>query len=210
MNQTPPLIKIGSFSGYRINGKDAPIGIFKLRHDTFVKKLKWLPENSTGYERDSYDDFSTILYVVSNASGVVVGTIRVINSDHEFMLDKDFKPLVESSPEYEHSKDSAEISRFTVENVENRSKAVVIQMLFELLERWVLENKKKYLYFVTTNKYANELRFSYGISFSPIGKVSFTQSDVSFQTFKIDVAEITSIGNRIKRYLYLHFLRKFI
>jgi N-acyl-L-homoserine lactone synthetase len=202
-----PLIKIGKFIGFQADGKMSPKGVFGLRYDVFIKKLKWLPENSSESDHDYYDDFSTILYV-SDLDSKIVGTLRIIDNNNEYMMDREFKILIELSPDYVKSSDSAEISRLAIGGVEKKDKVFVVQILFSLLQDWLVKHNKKYFYFVTTNNYANRLKSSYGVEMQSLGKTSFTDDGLAFSAYKVHIPKIMGIKNRIKRYLYINVFRK--
>ena len=207
MIQQKTLIKVGKFNGYITDGKDTPLGVFKLRHDVFAKKLKWIPGNTDEHDHDEYDDISSNCYV-TDEQNAVVGTVRIIDSRQKFMMDKEFQFLVDSEKEYNKTPDSAEISRLAIANVSNKSKVFIIQTLFNLLEHWLNEHDKNYFYFVTTLKYSNKLHSNYGIIVQQIGKIMLTDDNVHFSAFKVHIPSIVSTKNKVKRFLYMNVFRK--
>jgi len=173
-------VKIGRFVGSIVIGK-IPDGVFTLRYQTFVERLKWLPKNSSRKERDAHDELADILCVIDGNDQSVVGTVRIINHNHNFMLDDEFRFLVEGCEKYRKDTETAEISRLATRGLTISSRAQIMLIIFKLIKMWAKLNKVRYFYFVTMDKYANRLQKSYGFPMIPLGKTSFTDAGASFK-----------------------------
>jgi N-acyl-L-homoserine lactone synthetase len=57
---------------------------YRLRHEVYSKELKWVPESLDGREIDEFDAHA-FLVCVENDIGDLIGTIRVIDSVHQWL-----------------------------------------------------------------------------------------------------------------------------
>jgi N-acyl-L-homoserine lactone synthetase len=66
---------------------------YRLRHKVYSEELKWVPETADGREIDEFDEHA-IMVCVEDDRGEVIGTIRIIDSDHQWMSEKYFAHTV--------------------------------------------------------------------------------------------------------------------
>lgn len=162
--------------------------IYKLRHDVFVKKLKWVDVEHHEHEIDQYDKVAVQFAVVINHK--VVGTLRAISGDNKFMLDEEFKHLVLDIPIKKNS--SIEVSRLAIdpEIKDKKLKRKVAVLLYELARRWAKNQNVRYIYLVSLDKIINSLNKRYGNVVRMFEKNYFTSDGHSYRAAVIDTKDL--------------------
>ena len=134
---------------------------FRLRHDVFSMELKWVPPSSDGMEKDPYDSFSRYLGVF-DTSGLLVGHIRIITSEHPFMVEKEFSCMMPEGAKVTKTADVAEITRLCVRKDirSNQSMACIPNLLYKGLYHWNMGNDVRHSLMVVDKRCFRHLRLS--------------------------------------------------
>lgn len=66
---------------------------YRLRHEVYCEELKWVPEAVDGREIDEFDEYAALV-CVEDDRGEVIGTIRIIDSEHQWLSEKYFSHTV--------------------------------------------------------------------------------------------------------------------
>ena len=195
----------GNFEGHILSEKQERDQAYHLRHQVFAEKLKWVPRNDKELDIDEYDPEALILGVFED--GHIVGTLRVISSEHLFMIEKDFKYLLKSRSIIK-SQDTVEISRLGVDpNIKSKQeKKKIVFLLYYLLYLWIVENHVRYLYLVSTHKLIESLKTDRHFPIETFGESGLTHDNTSYQAAFIDMEKLMSLKNRIKFFLQLLFI----
>jgi len=149
-----------NFSIQEIEKKQDQLKAYRLRHSVYCDFLHWVEPSPDGLEIDRYDVFSTTLGVLTKA-GDLLGVIRIIQSDHLFMMEKEFRNLVSSDHRIRKECDTAEITRLTTLvplhlTVTNQRR--VSLLLYKGVYHWSLLNGVRYLYFVVEERFFRVLK----------------------------------------------------
>ncbi|CAA7625720.1 acyl-homoserine-lactone synthase [Magnetospirillum sp. UT-4] len=89
--------------------------MFRQRHRVFVERLGWdVPSINGEEERDEFDRPDTAYLVVSEPSGRVIGSWRLLSTEQPYMASTVFRHLFDGA-EPPRAPDIWEISRFVVE-----------------------------------------------------------------------------------------------
>ncbi|MDG1474080.1 MAG: acyl-homoserine-lactone synthase, partial [Porticoccaceae bacterium] len=83
---------------------------YRLRHEVYSKELKWVPESPDGREIDEFDAHA-FLVCVENDSGQLIGTIRVIDSAHQWLCETYFAETITDGVDSIKSMSCVESSR---------------------------------------------------------------------------------------------------
>ncbi|MDJ0949851.1 MAG: acyl-homoserine-lactone synthase [Alphaproteobacteria bacterium] len=70
----------------------------RLRHDVFIRRLKWNVRGENGLERDEFDDQGPTYLLSRNHRGRVVGAWRMLPTTGRYMLKDVFPVLLEGQP----------------------------------------------------------------------------------------------------------------
>ncbi|MDB2663839.1 GNAT family N-acetyltransferase, partial [Porticoccaceae bacterium] len=124
-------------------------------HKVYSEELKWVPEAADGREIDEFDAHS-VLVCVENEAGILVGTIRVIDNEFEWLLEKYFPETSSKGVDLVKQTSVVEVSRNAV-LPEYRHKRLtdsgltVLDILFTMVMEcgWHVMNKKNVV--VTAN-----------------------------------------------------------
>lgn len=160
---------------------------YSLRHEIFAKQLQWIKLNEDGLDRDSYDDYATT-FVVYSEDFKILGTVRIIEDDEIFMMERDFRDCVHHE-EIKKEGHSIEISRLALspEIKCKYTKKRVISMLYGLVYRWCVQHGVYSMYFVTTTKYIKSLKKNYFLKVELLGEEHFTDTGVGYFASKVDL-----------------------
>src|SRR3989344_6648711 len=183
------ILEIGQNVGYMCPGLNVPTEVYKLRYSVFVEKLKWIPPNDSGLEKDEYDKDAQIIYVVNKNTLQVIGTVRILDSHNIFMMEKDFKFLINKKTKYLRTDFSAEISRLAIENISKKDHMGVIRIIFKFVEEWARNNHKNLLYLVTTDGYAKKLSLGYSLILEKISDSSYTDDGIPYSAYCLDIGK---------------------
>lgn len=129
--------------------------IFRLRHDTFIKRLDWEIPSKNGRERDAFDNLLPFHIAVHDANdgGSVKGCWRALPTTGEYMLKDVFPELLQGEAAPEEA-GVWEISRFAVRKGQGeRTKGHFTDVTLDLVASFysfAMDNKVKSYVTVTT------------------------------------------------------------
>ena len=66
---------------------------YRLRHEVYSEELKWVSKAADGREIDEFDEHAAMV-CVEDDRGEVIGTIRIVDSDHQWLCEKHFARTV--------------------------------------------------------------------------------------------------------------------
>jgi N-acyl-L-homoserine lactone synthetase len=128
---------------------------YRLRHEVYCKELKWVAESDDGLEFDEFDS-NAILVCVENDQQQIVGTIRVLDSQHEWLAEKYFSNTLSEGIDSVKKLSAVEVSRNTVlpefrQKKLTESGITVLDLLFTMVMEcgWNMMQRKNVL--VTAN-----------------------------------------------------------
>lgn len=144
---------------------------YALRHRVFAEKLGWVPQSEDRQEMDMYDLWGINIGVLS-PDGTLLGMARLLPSSGKFMLESEFGALL--PPEYvvRKERDTAEITRLTVDPDIHDAKYST-QILLGVLKgiyQWAVENEVRYYYLEVEHRFLRALRML-GFPCEPVGPV---------------------------------------
>lgn len=87
---------------------------YRLRHKVYSEELKWVPEAADGREIDEFDEYAAMV-CVEDDRGEVIGTIRLVDSRHEWMVDRYFLETISGSIEDIKKRSAVEVSRNAID-----------------------------------------------------------------------------------------------
>ena len=143
-----------------IEKKKDHLKAYRLRHQVYCELLHWVESSPDGLEIDRYDTFSTSLGVFTQGEDLL-GVIRMIPSDHLFMLEKEFRNLVSPNHNIRKEPDTAEITRLTTlvpHHLKVTQQQRVSLLLYKGVYHWSLLNGVRYLYFVVEERFFRVLK----------------------------------------------------
>lgn len=118
---------------------------YHLRHQVMSEELGWVPINSRKQEQDDYDRHAISLGVFDKRQDLRA-YLRIVTSEHQFMLEKEFPFLMRPGSKVQKRKDTVEVSRLCVKP--EARQGATSTLLYKGLYHWCLANKKRYLYLV--------------------------------------------------------------
>lgn len=164
-----------------LRAEDEQFQAYRLRHKVYTEALRWVPASGEDREMDPYDAWATPLGVFSDA-GRLVGFSRVLMRPDPFMLESEFRSCLTDHHEIRKSRDTAEITRLTVDpalgekGLSSRVLLAVIKGLYHLL----IGQEVRYCYMVIEKRFLRVLRalgfpcrpISDGVALPPAGVLS--------------------------------------
>jgi acyl homoserine lactone synthase len=132
---------------------------YRLRHQVFADRLRWVAKSPGELEVDSYDAFATAVGLFDEEHRLR-GTFRMINSPFPFMLESEFRACLLPNCEIRKAPDTVEITRLAVDptlldkGLSNR----LMQVLFKGVYQWSMKNDVRYLYMVVEKRFLRVLR----------------------------------------------------
>jgi acyl homoserine lactone synthase len=152
------FIREGNFHVKTITSKCDSRKVQRLRHQVFAQELGWVEGNEQGLETDEYDE-GAISFGVFDRDENLKACLRVITSDHSFMLENEFPFLLSPLSQVRKAQDTVEISRLCVA-LDARSETfsgnfgvhTTSMLLYKGVYRWCLKNRKQYIYLVVEQK----------------------------------------------------------
>ncbi|GEM_PF-3155740 len=180
--------------------------IFKLRHDIFVKKLAWVPGHFEDFEHDEYDATSVFFGVFKGEE--LLATARMTPSTATFMIEKALAYTMEGAEPIKKGPDTMEISRLgcSPHIVDRTMRVRVSMLLYKAIYEWSRENKIRYWYLVSTEKYLGALRDKLKIPIPRLGKTFNTDYDEEYYAALIDLEEAERSMGRVRLWLFRKFL----
>ena len=148
---------------------------FKLRHQIFANELKWVASSDDGLEIDEYD-LNAESFGVFNHNEQLCAYMRLIIGGTPFMMEKEFKFLVDEKHWIRNFPDTAEVSRLCIAP-ESRNDTVtgnfglhsITILLLKGVYQWCKKNGVNYLYAVTEERVYRLFRAK-GFPFYSIGE----------------------------------------
>lgn len=161
----------GAFMVKTLHGKDELTKAYQLRHRVFAEKLGWVPATEDGQEMDMYDLWGVTIGVLSH-DGTLLGMARLLPSSGKFMLENEFGALLPVDYSIRKERDTAEITRLTVDPDIQDAKLSTQVMLATLkgIYQWAVENEVRYYYLEVEHRFLRALRML-GFPCEPIGPV---------------------------------------
>lgn len=90
---------------------DLMTGVARYRHKVFVETLGWQLQCDNGLEYDQFDHDDTVYVVAQNETQEIIGTARLLPTNHPYLLGEVFPQLMNGLP-VPASADIWELSRF--------------------------------------------------------------------------------------------------
>ena len=142
---------------------------FRLRHAIYCQRLHWVAPRPDKRECDGYDDGSTTVGVFAG-DGAIVGLVRLIPPGRPFMLDHDFRPLLQPGYSLPKGPDYAEITRLaTLPPATGAAPPLAVSsLLYKAIYRWARARDVRFLYLVVETRYLRHLRRR-GLPCVPLG-----------------------------------------
>ena len=132
---------------------------YRLRHQVFADRLRWVARSPEELEVDSYDSFATSVGLF-DSDHHLRGVFRMINSSFSFMLESEFRACLLPQCEIRKAPDTVEITRLAIDptvtdkGLSNR----LMQVLFKGVYQWSMQNDVRYLYMVVEKRFLRVLR----------------------------------------------------
>lgn len=132
---------------------------FRLRHQVFADRLRWVPRSQDELEADSYDAHATAVGLF-DGHHQLRGVFRMVNSSFPFMLESEFRACLLPQCVIRKAPDTVEITRLAIDptltekGLSNR----LMQVLFKGVYQWSMQNEIRYLYMVVEKRFLRVLR----------------------------------------------------
>jgi len=138
---------------------------FRLRHDIFVKDRGWREFEIDGiYEKDPYDNDSTVYIIAVDAMDNVAGGFRLYPTVLPHMLTEQFPNLVDRT--IPRRSDLLELTRFAMRKTERRS-SYYFELLIAIQEYGLDEGLAGYTSVINTLRIP--ILQSFGFEIEPLG-----------------------------------------
>lgn len=152
-----------------IESEEEHLQAYRLRHQVFCDTLGWVAPSPTGLEVDSYDA-SAISLGLFTEQGTLLGLVRIITPDQQFMLENDFVDLVASGHRIRKMTDTIELTRLTLIPSARKEglSSSYLRLLFKGVYQWSLANGVRYLYMEVEERFVRVLD-RMGFPSTPVG-----------------------------------------
>ena len=132
---------------------------YRLRHQVFAERLRWVTSSEDGIEVDSYDAFATSVGLFDR-NDRLRGVFRMVCPPYPFMLESEFKACLLPCCEIRKERDTAEITRLAIDpTVTDRGLSIrLMQVLFKGVYQWSMQNEIRFLYMVVEKRFLRVLR----------------------------------------------------
>ena len=80
------------------NCRELLAGMFRLRHDVFIKEKRWNIKSYNGLEFDQFDTEETLYLVELDEAGAVVATVRMNPTDRPTLFSEVFADMCHGGP----------------------------------------------------------------------------------------------------------------
>jgi N-acyl-L-homoserine lactone synthetase len=127
----------------------------RLRHDVFREELRWVPPSADGLDRDEYDSYAQGIGIF-NATGELVGHVRLILAPETFMIEKDFSMLLPDDGSFRKSPGMAESTRICIrkdERSDRHMSMTLAHLLYKAMYHWSRLNDIKTLITIVEKRY---------------------------------------------------------
>ncbi len=159
---------------------------YKFRYQVFCNELNWIAQNKSKKDIDSYDNHAVHFGVFSHF-GDLVGYSRIILPENNFMLEHEFRDLIENSP-IRKSKDTVEISRLAIEkSLRMGYEFQTGMLLYRIMYNWSLDHKVRYWYMAVNLRYLRSLQKLFPCK--SIGQAKSYQSGIPTVAALLDLRE---------------------
>ncbi|HLA75731.1 MAG TPA: acyl-homoserine-lactone synthase [Gammaproteobacteria bacterium] len=196
----------GEYCVRSIVSEEDQLKVYRLRHDVFCRTLGWVPPSKDRMEKDDYDLFSPSLGVFSEQDDLL-GSFRFTPPDHPFMLDKEFKALLEDGYQIHKKSNTAEVTRFTSSAalLYGVSSGHISKLLYKGMYQWSLANNIRYIYHVVEKRFLRALLIA-GLPCQPIGAArSFPPAGAESLAALLDWEKFR-FQNQVKRPAFLEWM----
>jgi len=167
----------------------------RLRCEIFFKTLHWdVKCSQDGREYDRYDRYAAHFGIFDDKARLVaVSRILTHDNPYGFMFQNEFRELVdEEKIKNIDLKRVAEISRLAIipEKKEIKIRGhKLIEYLYKVMYKWSLTHQKHFWIFCTYERYIQNLRKNFPISFYFLGDKKRYQNDDFIQIIMVDLKE---------------------
>lgn len=199
----PVCFREGDYVVKSITDKDEMLEVFRLRHRVFCEELAWVPSTPWVLEIDAYDNHA-IPFGVFDSRNNLVAYLRLVMPTHEFMMEKEFRKMVDPTHNIRKEPDTAEISRLCIapearkdQVVTDFGKHTISVVLLKGIYRWCKLNGIRYLYAITDDKVYRIAR-ARGFTFNLIGEPTSMPDGVTVVAMVLDWEEFED-NTTIKR-----------
>lgn len=83
---------------------------YRLRHEVYCKELNWVAESENGLEIDEFDSNAKLI-CVENDQQQLIGTIRVVDSTHPWLVGRYFPDTISGTTDQIKQRSAVEVSR---------------------------------------------------------------------------------------------------
>ncbi len=175
--------------------------VYKWRYEVFCKELGWISSNAEEKDVDIYDGYSVHLGIFFR--GEIVGYCRIVHPINSFMLEKDFKDLI-NNKKIPRKKASVEISRLiTKKDLNPTTRFHSLMILYKYMYHHFLETGIRFCYIVVGKDLLNGLQKIF--PFRKIGKTVYYQPEVPTM---VAVLNIREFEERLEKNEHLKDLKK--
>ncbi|MBX3303543.1 MAG: GNAT family N-acetyltransferase [Nitrospira sp.] len=173
----------GEFLVKTLETKEDLTKAYRLRHQVFAERLKWVPERADRFESDVYDTWSTSIGVFAGQS-TLLGLVRMTQAPVPFMLESEFSACLVGRHRVRKEVDTAEITRLAVDPaIKDRGlSASLMKTIFKGMYQWCLLHDVRYTYMVVEHRFLKVVQ-RMGWPCRPIG-----------EPVALPPAEVLSIG----------------
>ncbi|ACM20770.1 N-acylhomoserine lactone synthetase-related protein [Geotalea daltonii FRC-32] len=152
------FIREGGLYVTNIVAKEDIFKAHSLRYRVFCDELGWAPQNFCKLDIDNYDD-GAVFFGVFDVNNDLKAFLRIVTSDHPFMIENEFPFLVKAGSTISKRDDVVEVSRLCVD-ADARSETfsgnfgvhTASLLLYKGVYHWCLKNRINYLYLVVDYK----------------------------------------------------------
>lgn len=149
--------------GYTIQcglGSEKIKDIYRLRAQVFYQELNWVPP--TEFETDNYD--RNAVYVTVYEKEVLLGVLRILGADTDWMLQKEFHLLAPKDMNKHKNNSGCEVTRLAVRKICRSTKIgeglSVADALYQGLFTYCMLNNCRHVYMVVSTIVLRALRLS--------------------------------------------------
>jgi len=175
---------------------------YKVRYRIFAEKLGWLIPNPHEMDYDHYDEYARHVGVFLN--GRMIGYSRIIFPDGVFMIEEDFKDLV--NEELLEKKNSLEISRVLVDTSRPDYRLYTTMLLYRDVYLSAMKRNIRYGYIVVVKKFLDKIKLIF--PFEQIGETVCFQEGVPTVAAIVDARKIEERFREESDQLYKWFAQK--
>ncbi|MGV8892968.1 MAG: acyl-homoserine-lactone synthase [Burkholderiaceae bacterium] len=150
MTFTPLNFTENRFTVRTLVSETDKLAAYQLRHKIYCEKLRWVPALTDGLEIDAYDRKGILLGAFWE-TGVLSSTLRFLKGNQDYMLEKEFKPLLPPGFILYKSRETAEVTRLATLvplMKTHESRKLALDMIFKGMYFWSIANGIRFLYFV--------------------------------------------------------------